>query len=131
MEISSFYIGVPKIMIRWYTVPEIRCVTDPTVISHLGIFFALLPPSPPPPHIFGTYMYQKLWSNDVWFLRFGARRMDGRTDGWKKWHIQVGTPPKNDTVAFWSFSSCVCNAISYVNVHFRSKPYLCFLSMSS
>ena len=28
MEISSFYICVWKIMIRWYTVPEIWCATD-------------------------------------------------------------------------------------------------------
>ena len=28
LEISSFYIWVPKIMIRWCTVPETRCVTD-------------------------------------------------------------------------------------------------------
>ena len=30
-------------------------------------------------------MYQKLWSDDVRFLRYGARR----TDRWKKWHIEV------------------------------------------
>ena len=28
LEISSFYIHVPKIMIRWFTVPEIWCATD-------------------------------------------------------------------------------------------------------
>ena len=28
LKISSFYIFVPKIMIRWYMVPEIWCVTD-------------------------------------------------------------------------------------------------------
>ena len=28
LEISSFYICVPKIMIRWCTVSEIRCVAD-------------------------------------------------------------------------------------------------------
>ena len=28
LEISSFYRCVPKIMIRWYTVPEIWCTTD-------------------------------------------------------------------------------------------------------
>ena len=42
LEISSFYICVPKTMIRWCTVPEIWC----------------------------------------------------RTDGQKKWHIEVGAPPK-------------------------------------
>ena len=44
LEISSLYICVPKIMIRWRTVPEIWCVTDVIVISHSGLFFALLPP---------------------------------------------------------------------------------------
>ena len=43
LEISSFYICVPKIMIRWCTVPEIWCVTD-VIIFHFGSFFALLPP---------------------------------------------------------------------------------------
>ena len=28
LEISSFYICVPKIMIRWSMVPEIQCMTD-------------------------------------------------------------------------------------------------------
>ena len=28
MEISSFYTCVPKIMIRWYTVPQMWCATD-------------------------------------------------------------------------------------------------------
>ena len=45
LEISSCYICVPNIMIRWYTVPEICCATD--------------------------------------------GQMDGRTDGRKKWHIEV------------------------------------------
>ena len=35
-------------------------------------------------------MYQKLWLDDVQFLRYGARQTDGR----KKWHIEVGVPPK-------------------------------------
>ena len=42
-----------------------------------------------------TYLYQKLWSDNVRFLRYGARRTDGQTDGrQKKWHIEVGAPPK-------------------------------------
>ena len=50
LEISSFYICVPKIKIRWCTVPEIYCATD--------------------------------------------GRTNERKDGWKKWHIEVGAPPK-------------------------------------
>ena len=43
-EILSFYTSAPKIMIIWYTVLEISCVTDVIVIFHFGLFFALLPP---------------------------------------------------------------------------------------
>ena len=43
-EISSFYTGATKIMIIWYTVPEIWHVTNVTVIFHFGLFFALLSP---------------------------------------------------------------------------------------
>ena len=41
---------------------------------------------------------KKLWSDDIWLSRYGAwcmdGWMDGQTDGWKKWHIEVGAPPK-------------------------------------
>ena len=43
LEISSFYICIPKIMIRWCTVPEIWCMTD-VIIFHFGPFFSLLSP---------------------------------------------------------------------------------------
>ena len=36
-----------------------------------------------------------VWLDDAWFLRYGAQRMDGRTK--KKWHIEMGVPPKNYT----------------------------------
>ena len=52
LEISSFYICVTKIMIRWCTIPEIWCTTDG-------------------------------WT-DRW------------TNGWKKWHIEVGALPKSN-----------------------------------
>ena len=43
LGITSFYICVPKIiMIRWCMVSEIWCMTDVIVISHFGLFFALL-----------------------------------------------------------------------------------------
>ena len=42
-----------------------------------------------------TYVHQKLWLDDVRFLRYGARWTDGRTERRKKWHIEVGAPPKN------------------------------------
>ena len=50
LDISSFYICVPKTMIRWCMVPEIWCTTD--------------------------------------------RQTDGWSDEQKKWHIEVGAPPK-------------------------------------
>ena len=43
VQMTSFYISAPKVMIIWYTVPEIWNMTDVTVF-HFGIFFALLPP---------------------------------------------------------------------------------------
>ena len=42
---SSLYTSAPKIMTIWYTVPEIRHVTDVIVLFHFGLFFALLPPN--------------------------------------------------------------------------------------
>ena len=45
LEISSFHICAPKIMIRWCTVPETWCMTDVIVVSHFGL--ALLPPNSP------------------------------------------------------------------------------------
>ena len=44
LEISSFYISVPKIVIRWFTIPGIWCMTDVIAISHFRLFLALLPP---------------------------------------------------------------------------------------
>ena len=43
LEISSFYMCVPKLMIRWCTVIETWCMTD-LIIFHFGLFFALLLP---------------------------------------------------------------------------------------
>ena len=44
LEISSFYNGVPKIMIICYTVPEIRWVTDVIVIFHFWAIFCSFTP---------------------------------------------------------------------------------------
>ena len=49
MEISSFYTGVPKIMMMAYTVPDIWQVTDVIVIFYFGLYFSLYPTPPPPP----------------------------------------------------------------------------------
>ena len=42
LEISSFYLSVPKIMIIGYTVPEAWYMMDVIIIFHFGLFFALL-----------------------------------------------------------------------------------------
>ena len=38
LGISSFYTSVPKLMIIYYTVPEIWCVTDVIDLFHFGLF---------------------------------------------------------------------------------------------
>ena len=80
-------------MVICYTVPEIWRVTDVIVIFHFGLFFALLPPNSPKNQNFKKnekyawryhhfiYVYQKLRSDGVRFLRYGARQTDGQTDG--------------------------------------------------
>ena len=109
LEISLFYISIPKIMMICYTVPEIWCMTDVIVIFHFGLFFALLQPKKSKlyknkkntwryDHF--IYVCHKFWSDDVRFLRYGVRRTDGRKDG-QKGHIEVGPPPKK--TIFFSF----------------------------
>ena len=49
LEISSFNTSVPKIMIIWFTVPEIWWVTDVIVIFHCAIFCSFTPPPPNSP----------------------------------------------------------------------------------
>ena len=92
-------------------------MTDVIVIFLCGLFFALLPPKQPEKlqfyknekinrryHYF-THLYQKFWSDDVRFLRYGVwqtdRQMDGWTDEWtdgqKKWHIKEGAPTKKQS----------------------------------
>ena len=59
-----------------------------------------------PGDIIILHVHKKLWSDDVWFLRYGAQQTDGRMDEWtdrwtdeqKKWHIEVGPPPKNNII---------------------------------
>ena len=37
-----------------------------------------------------TNVYQKLWSHDVRFLRYGVGWMNGPTDRQKNWHVEMG-----------------------------------------
>ena len=77
VEISSFYTSVTKTMILCYVAPEIWHATHVIVIFYFGLFFTLL-------HAWRyhhfKYVYHKLWLNDVRFLRYGARRTDGKGD---------------------------------------------------
>ena len=73
LEITSFYICVPKIMIRWQIVPEKWCVTD------------------------------------------------GRTDRRKKWHIEVGAPPKNHNLTQKQVSITEQRFFSNVNVYVQNE----------
>ena len=80
LEISSFYTSIPKIIIVCYTVPEIMLVID---VIFIGVFFAFTPLTVGKIKIFKKrkkLIYQKLWSHEVWFLRYGAQRTDGRTE---------------------------------------------------
>ena len=107
LEILSFYICVPKTMIRWCTVPEIWCVTD-VIIFHFGLFFALLKKWKKGMEISSFYtcvpkimirwctVPEICCATDGW--------MDGLTDGRKKWHIEVGAPPK--IVSIWENDTC-------------------------
>ena len=45
LEISSFYTNVPKIMMICYTVPEIWCMMDVSLVFYFGLFLALSPPN--------------------------------------------------------------------------------------
>ena len=92
LEISSFCTSVWKIMIIWYTVPEIWCVMHAIVIFHFGLFFAFLPwkmkiclknflekrkfqkteKNAWRYHHF-TQVYQKKWSYAILFLRYSVR----------------------------------------------------------
>ena len=85
------------------------------VIFHFGV---LLPPPPYPGpqkkenekkrrEISSCDVYQKLWSDNVWFLRYGARRTDGWMDGRKNWH-------KNTDINF--IDIIILNNIKFSNV---------------
>ena len=56
LEILSFNTSSPKIMIKWYMVPEIWRVADVIAILHFGPYFFLLPPSQPK-----KWKFQKKW----------------------------------------------------------------------
>ena len=46
-------------------------------------------------HRYFAYVYQKLWLDGVWFLRYGVQQTARQTVGQKKCHIEVGASPNN------------------------------------
>ena len=109
LEISSFYTSVRKTMIICYTVPEIWHVSHVIVIFHFGLCFApLAPPSPHPPSPPKNMKISEKWKKHLEMSSFNTctpkmmirwcatdGRTDGRIDRRKKWHTEVGAPPKN------------------------------------
>ena len=80
-----------KIMIICYTFLGILRVTDVIVIFSFWAVFSPFTSVTPEKSKFKKnekdawryqfiYVYQKLWSDDVRFLRYGAQRTDGRTE---------------------------------------------------
>ena len=69
-----------------------------------------------------TYLYQKLWSDDVRFLRHGARQTDGRTDG--KSDILRWVPHLKNKL-YWSSIQGIKNfAISQSSVSIKMSFYI-------
>ena len=61
-----------------------------------------------------THVHHKLWSHDVWFLKYGAWQTDGQMDGQEKWHIGVVAPPKKSEGSLFvliktHFRKSLCN----------------------
>ena len=99
-----------KIMMIGYTIPKIWRVTDVIVIFHFGLFLPFYSLNSPKNQNFKkkkrkkcleirhfTHLHRKLWLDGVPFLRYGAWQTDGQTDGRKKWHIEEGAPPENES----------------------------------
>ena len=94
-------------MIICYTVTQIQHVTDVIFTFIFGLFFCLFI-SPPLKNLKNKMSkkwtntwwyhhfrntYQKLWSYNVQFLKYGAQGMKGQTDGQtEKGHIEFGAP---------------------------------------
>ena len=98
--------SVPKIMIICYSVPEIQHVTDKIFIFRFGLFFDLTPLTTQKIRIFKKWKKRMEISSfhtcvpkimitwctmaEIWCAT------DGRTDGCKKWHIEVFATPKSN-----------------------------------
>ena len=83
LEMSFFYNSAPKIMIIWYTVPEICMVCDKCncYFSFLTIFCPFIPLTAQKIKVKKKWKkileILPLWRDVVRFLRYGARQTDG------------------------------------------------------
>ena len=112
LEISSFYTSVPKIMIICYTISEIWCMTGIIVIFCFELLFALLAPNNPKNQNLREWnICLEISSYYICVPKITIRwcmvpeiqcATNGQTD-WqtKKWHLEVGAPPKNVTSTQW------------------------------
>ena len=72
-----------------------------------------------------THLYQKLWLDDVRFLRYGA----WQTDGQKKWHIEVGALPKKKSIfrtecnSLWDEKKKNCKPSSLIHTLITGQIY--------
>ena len=116
------------------------------VIFHFGLFFALLKNKIKIKkkmkkkntwryHHF-THVYQKLWSDDVQFLIYGAQWMDWQTDGQKKWQIEVDAPPKNvwglaSYLPLWLYTGPVFLFFCLFLIYIVCTPLFCWVGWAS
>ena len=93
---SSFYTCVPKIMIRWFTVPEIRCATDGQRDRRMdGRTNRKTDGWRKDRRTDRLKDGQTDWWMDRWKTnRWTEGQMDQQTGRWKKWYIEVGAPLK-------------------------------------
>ena len=74
-----------------------------------------------------THVYQKLWSHDVWFLRYGAQQTNGATDenrdDQEKWHIELAALLEN--LINGPINRKTFSRITYVYAIFMLFLYMC------
>ena len=116
LEISPFYTSAPKIMIICYIVPEIWHVTYVILFFILGCFLPFYRLTAQKIKISKkekntwryhqfTHEYQKLWLDDVRFLRYGAYYIFWR------YYIYTSVPKNHDHTPYcsWDRARDTCN----------------------
>ena len=111
LEISTFYTCIPKIMIICYTVPEIWCDGCNCYFSFWDIFCPFTPLTAQKMKISKKWKKKKTPGDVIILPKIMIMVCDRRTDRRKKWHIEVGVPPKKDKItknvfSYSSFAHC-------------------------